>query len=80
MVKLPYAVKGVVIKHNKHGALVSLEEGVAGLVHVSEFTNEDLLRKSLELGKTYPFTINFFDAKNQKMTLSPNVPTAVKKV
>ena len=73
------AVKGVVIKHNKHGALVSLEEGVAGLVHVSEFTNEDLLRKSLELGKTYPFTINFFDAKNQKMTLSPNVPTAVKK-
>lgn len=72
-------VKGVVIKHNKHGALVSIEEGVAGLVHVSEFANEEALRKSLELGKTYPFTINFFDPKNQKMTLTPNVPGVVKK-
>ena len=63
-------VKGVVIKHNKHGALVSIEEGVAGLVHVSEFGAEEQLRQKLELGKTYTFTINIFDAKNQRMTLS----------
>jgi small subunit ribosomal protein S1 len=64
-------VRGVVIKHNKHGALVSIEEGVAGLVHVSEFAgNADLLRQKLELGKTYPFTINLFEPKTQKMTLS----------
>jgi small subunit ribosomal protein S1 len=63
-------VKGVVIKHNKHGALVAIEEGVAGLVHISEFPNEDALRRELELGKTYTFTINLFDAKNQRMTLS----------
>jgi len=62
-------VKGVVIKHNKHGALVSLEEGVAGLVHISEFASEDELRKSLELGKTYTFTINVFEPKDQRMTL-----------
>lgn len=62
-------VKGVVIKHNKHGALVSVEEGVAGLVHISEFASEEALRQALELGKTYTFTINLFDAKNQKMTL-----------
>lgn len=62
-------VKAVVIKHNKHGALVSLEEGVAGLVHVSEFASEEELRKALELGKTYTFTINVFEPKNQKMTL-----------
>ncbi|HVW71915.1 MAG TPA: S1 RNA-binding domain-containing protein, partial [Candidatus Paceibacterota bacterium] len=30
-------VPGVVIKYNKHGALASIEEGVAGLVHISEF-------------------------------------------
>ncbi len=63
-------VKGVVIKHNKHGALVSIEEGVAGLVHVSEFGTEDALRKNLELGKTYTFTINLFEPASQRMTLS----------
>ena len=63
-------VTGVVIKFNKHGALASIEEGVAGLVHVSEFGNEAKLREKLELGKIYTFKINLFDAKEQKMALS----------
>ncbi|MBP6858908.1 MAG: S1 RNA-binding domain-containing protein [Candidatus Pacebacteria bacterium] len=68
--KKDMAVTGVIIKFNKHGALASIEEGVAGLVHVSEFGSEEKLRKSLELGKTYPFKINLFDPKEQKMALS----------
>lgn len=63
-------VTGVIIKYNKHGALASIEEGVAGLVHVSEFENEETLRKTLELGKTYKFKIAIFEPKEQKMTLS----------
>lgn len=63
-------VTGVIIKFNNHGALVSLEEGIAGLVHVSEFSSEEELKSKLELGRTYPFTISLFDAKDQKMTLS----------
>ena len=63
-------VEGVIIKFNKHGALASLEEGVAGLVHVSEFGGEDKLRAALELGKNYTFKITLFDPKEQKMTLS----------
>ncbi len=63
-------VTGVIIKFNKHGALASIEEGVAGLVHVSEFGSEEKLRKTLELGKTYPFKIALFDPKEQKMALS----------
>lgn len=63
-------VKGVVIKFNKHGALASIEEGVAGLVHVSEFGLEERLRKNLELGKTYAFKITLFDPTQQKMALS----------
>lgn len=62
-------VSGVVIKYNKHGALVSIEEGVAGLVHISEFISEDDLRQKLELGKSYTFTINVFEPKDQRMTL-----------
>ena len=65
-------VKGVIIKYNKHGALASLEEGVAGLVHVSEFGSEEKLRETLELGKTYPFHIRLFEPKEQRMTLSFN--------
>jgi small subunit ribosomal protein S1 len=63
-------VEGVIIKFNKHGALASIEEGVAGLVHVSEFGGEDKLREKLEMGKTYKFKITLFDPKEQKMALS----------
>lgn len=63
-------VTGVVIKFNKHGALASIEEGIAGLVHVSEFGSEEKLRKSLDLGKTYNFKITLFDPKEQKMALT----------
>jgi small subunit ribosomal protein S1 len=63
-------VTGVIIKYNKHGALASIEEGIAGLVHISEFGSEEKLREALELGKTYPFVITLFDVKDQRMALS----------
>jgi small subunit ribosomal protein S1 len=63
-------VKGVVIKFNKHGALVSIEEGVAGLAHISEFGSEEKLKEKLELGKTYNFQITFLEPKDQRMTLT----------
>ncbi len=63
-------VEGVIIKFNKYGALASIEEGVAGLVHVSEFGSEEKLREKLEMGKVYPFKITLFDPKEQKMALA----------
>lgn len=63
-------VPGVVIKYNKHGALASIEEGVAGLVHISEFASEEELRKTLSLGQSYNFTITLFEPKDQRMTLT----------
>ncbi len=63
-------VAGVVIKFNKHGALVSIEEGVAGLVHVSDFGDEATLRSTLSLGKSYKFSITLFDANEERMTLT----------
>lgn len=62
-------IKGVVIKYNKHGALVSIKEGVAGLVHNSTFGSEVKLREKLELGKNYNFQITLFEPKEHKMTL-----------
>lgn len=63
-------VEGVVIKFNKHGALASIEEGVAGLVHISEFENEQNLKETLSLGSAYKFKITLFEPQSQRMTLS----------
>lgn len=63
-------VEAAVIKYNKYGALASIEEGVAGLVHVSEFESEEDLKNQLGLGKVYKFKITLFDADDHKMTLS----------
>lgn len=63
-------VQAVIIKFNKHGALASIEEGVAGLVHISEFGNETKMREKLSLGKSYMFKITLFEPKDQRMTLS----------
>jgi len=63
-------IKGVIIKFNKYGALVSIKEGVAGLVHHSSFGSEERLREKLELGKTYNFQITLFEPKEQRMTLT----------
>ncbi len=63
-------VKGVVIRFNRHGALVSIEEGISGLAHISEFASEDEMKQKLELGKTYPFQITLFEPKEQRLTLS----------
>ncbi len=62
-------IQGVVIKYNKHGALVSIREGVAGLVHNSTFESESKLREALQLGQNYNFQITLFEPKDQKMTL-----------
>jgi len=63
-------INGVVIRFNKHGALASIEEGVAGLIHLSDFKDEAELKSSLSLGKVYSFEITLFDPKEEKMTLT----------
>lgn len=68
--KKDQTVDGAVIKYNKHGALVSIEEGVAGLVHISEFETEEKLKETLSLGNVYKFKITLFEPEEQKMTLA----------
>ena len=63
-------VSGVVIRFNKHGALVSVEEGVSGLLHVSEFGTEENMKKALSLGKICHCFISNFDPKEEKMILT----------
>jgi small subunit ribosomal protein S1 len=62
-------VSGVVIRFSKHGALISLEEGVTGLMHISEFGGEENMKKMLSLGKICHCYISNFEPKEEKMTL-----------
>ena len=62
-------VKGVVIKISEHGALVSIEEGIYGLIHVSNFKDLDELKEKLKLGGVYDFEISQIDTDAEKMTL-----------
>ena len=68
--KKDQVVPGVVIKYNKHGALASIQEGVAGLVHISEFETEEKMKATLSLGNVYQFKISLFEPTEQRMTLS----------
>ncbi|MES2749035.1 MAG: S1 RNA-binding domain-containing protein [Patescibacteria group bacterium] len=68
--KKDQVVPGVVIKYNKHGALASIQEGVAGLVHISEFETEEKMKATLSLGNVYQFKIALFEPSEQRMTLS----------
>jgi small subunit ribosomal protein S1 len=63
-------VKGVVIKFNKYGALISIEEGVAGLIHISEFEDEEEMKMKIELGKSYDFKISVFEPEEQRLILT----------
>lgn len=63
-------VKGVVIKFNKHGALASIEEGIAGLVHISEFGTDKKMKEKMELGKSYLFQIVLFEPSDHRLILN----------
>lgn len=67
-------VEGVVIRLNRYGVLVAIEEGVAGLVHISEFGSEKEMREKIEIGKTYPFQITLFESKERRLTLAYLTP------
>lgn len=50
-------VNGTVQKFNPFGAFVNLEEKIQGLIHVSEFGSVEEMKKQLEPGRSYRFTI-----------------------
>ena len=69
--KVGDTVSGVIIKYGTFGAFASIEAGVSGLVHISNFKNGDDLRNSLEIGKTYKFVIKNLEPEEQKLTIIP---------
>jgi len=62
-------IKGTVIKLNPYGALIKIEEGVQGLVHISEFASEEDIKAKLEEGKKYEFEILQVSPEERRIAL-----------
>ncbi|MEK7566288.1 MAG: S1 RNA-binding domain-containing protein [Patescibacteria group bacterium] len=62
-------ITGVVHKFNPFGAYVDLENGLWGLIHVSEFESLEKMRDKLEIGKTYNFVIESIKTEEKRIVL-----------
>lgn len=58
-----------VVKINAYGALIKIEEGIQGLVHISEFDSEKTLKEKLTISEKYNFEIISIDAEGRKISL-----------
>jgi ribosomal protein S1 len=63
------AVKGSVYKYTAFGALINLEDGLQGSIHISEFGGLDEMKAALKPGETYTFLIDAIKAEDKRIAL-----------
>lgn len=62
-------VTGTLYKTNPFGAYIDLGHNIYGLIHVSEFGSLDELKKQLEMGKKYQFTVDSIKPEEKRINL-----------
>ncbi len=62
-------VEGSVVKFNPFGALIALGHDVQGLIHISEFESLEAMKKDLEIGNTYTFTVTTLKPAEKRIIL-----------
>jgi small subunit ribosomal protein S1 len=62
-------VSGKVYKFNPFGAIIDLEGGIQGLIHVSEFGGLDEMKKVIEIGQSYQFIIGSVKPEEKRLIL-----------
>lgn len=60
---------GTVGKMFPYGALINLENGLQGMVHISEFGSVDEMKKQLEAGKGYTFKVELIKPAEKRIIL-----------
>lgn len=63
-------VEGTVMRMHAYGALVKLDDLIQGLVHISEFEDEEDMKKHLHEGDKKKFEITSIDPKEHRIALS----------
>lgn len=66
-------IEGSIYKFNPIGALINLEHDLQGLIHVSEFGSIEEMKKQLEAGKKYNFTIHSIKPEERRIFLKLKV-------
>lgn len=67
--QLGQEVRGSPYKFNPFGAVINLEDGLQGMVHVSEFGSVEEMRKVLLPGQSYCFTIEAIRPEEKRIIL-----------
>lgn len=62
-------VAGTVYKFNPFGAIVEFEDGIQGMIHISEFGGLEEMKKELELKKSYKFEVSSLKPEERRMIL-----------
>jgi small subunit ribosomal protein S1 len=62
-------VSGSVYKFNPFGAVINLEGGLQGVIHVSEFGGQEEMKAALQLGQTYKFLIDSIKPEEKRIIL-----------
>lgn len=62
-------VSGKVQKYNPFGAVINLDGGMQGLIHVSEFGGVDDMKKAIIPGESYAFIIDSVRPEEKRITL-----------
>lgn len=63
------AVTGKVYKFNPFGAIIDLESGLQGLIHVSEFGGSDEMKNSIKVGDSREFVISAVRPEEKRIIL-----------
>jgi small subunit ribosomal protein S1 len=63
-------IEGKVVRMTNFGAFVELDEGIEGLIHVSEFDDSNKEKVELTVGETYPMKIIKLAPAERKIGLS----------
>lgn len=62
-------VEGKVQKFNPFGAIINLDHGLQGMVHISEFGGQDEMKTALVVGQSYSFVIGAIRPEEKRIIL-----------
>ena len=61
--------QGTITRFNPYGAFVGLDADIQGLIHVSEFGGVEEMKKQIEVGKSYQFTVDSVKPAEKRIIL-----------
>lgn len=63
-------IEGIVTKFNPFGAFVQIEPRIQGLIHISEFQDEEEMKQAMAVNEKYKFEINLVEPQEHRMILN----------